>query len=336
MRWRTMVFLAMAAGIAAGTATAETIHLRSGATVDGEVTEFTGEKVILVLAGAPTSRVELPVAVIAPYSLFQLKRAAMNPSSVKERIELAKWAQEHELHALAHEEYAAAKAISKEPLPEEAAKAMREAEERCGVDRLAQGKRLEEEGDLAGAREAYSVVVDRYSDCSAADEAKERLARVTDEMAARDERRAISEERAAAEADSKRKLDRVERLLDLGRRLRRVEYEALDDPGGHVQDLETAARVLREARREVARLTSDKLTERAQLELQALEFRVRQELVEVYVDLGYDRVYRGSLVQAGRYATLALSLDPNAPSALDLRRAIAEASGRTRAVTVPR
>ncbi|MHC4473801.1 MAG: hypothetical protein ACYS99_22930, partial [Planctomycetota bacterium] len=172
---RILTAAAAAVLLAAGAASADTIYLKGGASLEGEVLEMGEDALVLTLAGLEGSRVTVPLSRISDYSLYELKRARIDTKSAADREGLGDWALERGLLAFALQEYRAALKIAGDSASAALKAKLAKTSGKCGADVLERAKRLRAEGQLEDAKQLLQYILKSYPGCAAAETAKEEL-----------------------------------------------------------------------------------------------------------------------------------------------------------------
>ncbi|MHC4469521.1 MAG: hypothetical protein ACYTDY_06750 [Planctomycetota bacterium] len=98
---RIMSATAIGVLLIASGAMAETVYLKGGGSLQGEVLELSEDALVMTIEGLEGSKVEVPLARVSDYSLYVLKRARIDKDSVPDHEKLGDWAMGRGLLAFA-------------------------------------------------------------------------------------------------------------------------------------------------------------------------------------------------------------------------------------------
>ncbi len=329
MKWTMTVAPALLL-ILTGLATAETVYLKGGGSLEGRVLELSDKSLTMTIEGVEGSRVELPLARVSDYSLFELRRARIDGDSAAAHERLGDWANGRGLLAFAMDEYGLAVKISGDDATPELRNKLADSSSLCGADKLARGKKLAAEGELAEARSFFRDILKNHPTCLAAAAAREQVSVLTERI---NNERKMARERVRTAETAQNVEDGIKaarKLIDEGDRLRQVGLFRSGSLGKAEDAFLAAITAYERARAIIARVAKLPAARGREKDLQASNSMIQARLLTVYVDVGHNFIVKGNLIRANRYMGLALAIDPNDPRALALRSSIAMATANDR------
>lgn len=303
----------------AAAASAETVRLRDGRMIAGEV-RLEGSSVVVDATFPTVATITLRRDEIAPESLFALLERRAAPDDIAQRRELAQLAERSGLEALAIAEYRTiqrldpASAKELEPRIERLFEAI-------ASDLLEEARDLLEMDDRESALVYLHTIVEDHPRTKAAPEARRMI---------RDMQRTVAEAaavatRTAPESEAPKLLDRVAESLGQG-------DEKLEGIRGfasasikHQRAAERAIRHYERAWESAKQLPVSADTPELRGRITAARERTRSRLIDAYLTAASIHVQRRSLNTAERYCNEAYVLDPENAATHDLHRLIVQA-----------
>ncbi len=310
----------LAAAIAtAPEAMAETVNLRSGATLSGDV-KLEGAEGVVVKARFPEEKTyNLKRADLAPESLYEVLERRVEAADAKAHAELGGLAERLGFHGAAIAEYRAVKALDPS-----SAKDMDAAVGRVR-ESLAASIVEDAQDELDGGRPLAAIrylhtVIEKYPDTKAAGDAKALMEKAHEAAG-----------RAAGVAEVTVPAAQAQEVLDTAGMLLEKADEVFTPLRGHggstVKDQRIGERALRsyEAAWAQVRRLPVALEGKTGADVQAVRDRARRSLVDAYLTLGTIFLQRRALPSAEEYCNRACELDPESKDSHDLHRLIIEA-----------
>lgn len=325
------VLLAFALFGAAAPVRAETIELKTGAMLSGEIVEYDDVKLTLDIEGA---RMVIKLAEIAPYQVYRLRMKHVKDGDAKAHFELGEYCRANNLFIQGKSEYDKSLALDAtldaKVKPALAALAVAEAD-----SILAKGKAAIADGHLDEALKQLQVLLSRYPDLPQAHDAKTLLAETTASLKQRNEEKerqlkALAEQKAGKGGKGEDELTaRFQEALKQIEEGKTQNAEGLDAEGATKTSraqkaYEKGVASFREAREAVA----DILKNSKDVDLLAAAKEKAPEL-DRWLVIGYDNLghlwaiefnFRESL----KWLNKALAIDPNDKFALELKLKMAE------------
>lgn len=309
---------------------AESLELKTGTVLQGEITEVTAAGVTLVLDGA---QMKIKMDDIAPYQAYRLRGRLLKETDGAGHFALAEWCKGNQLHPQAKAEYD--KALAADPALEDKVKPALEALAVAESDAwLARGRQAIADGKLDDALRQFQLLLSRYPDLPQAKEAKAMMAETTAALKARNEEkerqlRAIAEQKAGKGKDEEALAARFQDALKLIEEGKKSNAEGLDCEGATKTSkaqraYEKAVGQFREAREIVAEI----LRSSKDVDLLAAAKEKAPEL-DRWLVIGYDNLghlwaIEFNFREALKWLNKALAIDPNDKFALELKLKMAE------------
>lgn len=330
--------LGLTLSAAAPAARAETIELKTGAMLSGEIVEYDDTKLTLDMDGA---RTVIKLTDIAPYQVYRLRTKRIKDGDAKAHFELGEYCRANNLFIQGKAEYD--KALALDASFDAKVKPALEALATAEADAyLAKGKAAIAEGHLEDALKQLQVLLSRYPDLPQARDAKTLLAEATASLKQRNEEKekqlkALADQKAGKGGKGEDELSaRFQEALKQIEEGKAQNVEGLDAEGATKTSraqkaYEKAVAAFREAREAVA----DILKNSKDVDLLAAAKEKAPEL-DRWLVIGYDNLghlwaiefnFRESL----KWLNKALAIDPNDKFALELKLKMAEQYIRTNA-----
>ncbi len=335
--YRTLMLagcLALVLQVAAG---AETLVLKDGNPIRGTILGADDHSVTVELFDLPGSRFGIEFDRLTDFSIYDVKVRTLKTDTAEAHLELAQFCEGRQMYHFAVQELRKAAELD----PSRAADLQTRIaalQDTCGRMFYEKGQSLLQAGRYAEAIRFFKDVTAKYPGCKFEEKAREGVA-LAEASHADEKRRAAAEQaRAADEAQAAEKAtaeaaarQRIFGLLAKGRDLNRSGHAAAKSLGRQ-EDLFEQAQVLLEKARRLALALAEgpaaapvKPGETTVIGKAQIVEEVTDTLIETYVNLGFNAIQRGAFEKAFEYAGLALALDPNSESAVNLRSTIATA-----------
>jgi tetratricopeptide (TPR) repeat protein len=303
----------------AAVASAETVRLRDGRMIAGEV-RVEGRTVVVDATFPKVATFTLRRDEIAPESLFAVLERRADPNDVAQRRELADLAERSGLEALAIAEYRTIQRLEPGSAKELEPRIAR-LYDAIANDLLEEARDLLEVDDRESALMYLHTIVEDHPETKAATEAKRMI---------RDMQRTVAEAAAVAtktvpESEAPKLLDRVTESLNEG-------DEKLEGIRGfasasvkHQRAAERAIRHYERAWESAKQLPVSADTPELRGRITATRERAKSRLIDAYLTAASIHVQRRSLTSAERYCNEAYVLDPENAATHDLHRLIVQA-----------
>lgn len=284
--------------------------------LEGRIISVDEDEVTLAILGRPDSRATMPLDNVPNAALFAYFERRADMSDAGAVRELAERAGHFDLHF--HRADVLAHLAELRPERADEIEQERDAAIAAGAAaRLERARDLREAGEYSRAVRAFREAA-ACGDVPAAHEARELLASLEADDAARDQ--ADAERRRRREAASgDEKLDAIFAMADAA-------DATLSEARRKLDELEDAEELLlgAEDTLDTALAGLDELAGEEPSDIHdGLRTRLEETLVDVHVELGYTYVSLGDAQSARRHAGFALSLAPNSEVVRELRAAIA-------------
>jgi tetratricopeptide (TPR) repeat protein len=264
---------------------------------------------------------------------YALELARHQPRDAEDWRALADRAQQLQLPVRRMEALTRAQDLS--PTPETEAELSR-ARQACGQALLQRARELQQQGEDGMARRRLRTLLDTCAPSPAADEGRQLLAQVEEDIADRRDRAPPEPARRSGDADEGPLADAAA-LLHQGQRSleqglqQSDDYAAAKDAFQEALDrFQEARRILRPPDNETEREHAGRedteptsVTPQGSTQGRRMLEKVRDKLVRAHLELGNVDVSLGALPDASRHAGLAAALDPGDPAVGRLRQSIA-------------
>lgn len=311
-------------------APAETIELKTGTTMQGEIVETTADAIVLEVDGA---RLTIKMSDIAPYQQYRLRVKQLADGDAPGHFALGEFCRASGLYSQARTEYDKALAIDA-ALGDKIRPAL-EALATAEADAwLGRGKAAIQEGRLEDALKHLQVLTSRFPDTAQAADAKTLMAEATQSLRQRNEEKerqlkALADQRAGKGRGEEELTARFQTALRLVEEGKLANAEGLDHEGATKTSraqkaFEKAVAAFREAREIVAEIlkTSKDVDLLAAAKEKAPE--LDRWLVIGYENLGHLWAVEFNFREALKWLNKALAIDPNDKFALELKLKMAE------------
>ena len=300
-------------------AVAETVELRSGGVLVGDV-RVEGDAVVVDARYPRVERIKLTREDIAPESLFRIMERGVNTKDPTERRKLGELAESLDLKAVAVAEYRAAAELDPTLAKEMEARIGR-LRERIGADLLEDARELLNEGKARATVMYLHSLLEIYAGTEAAKEAAALMAKAHQEAG-----RAVDVARKTVPEDQAEKT-----IAEVESHLSRA-GAAYRDVGGHegssMRDQRAAESAIghyEAAWEEAKRLPVAPADEGLGVRIEEVRARAKSGLVEAYLTAGSIHLQRRALPAAERYCNKACELDPERKRTHELHRLIVAA-----------
>lgn len=312
----------LAASVAlAAEARAETVRLRTGETLIGDVA-LADDDVVVDVRYPTTNTLRLRRADLAPESLYEVLERRTNTKDAAAHKALGETAESLGLHAAALTEYRRVLALDRGSTDEMKVRVAR-LEERIAADLLQDGKDLLEAGHPNAALVRLHVILEQHASTPAASAAKGML-----DAAHRAAGAAAEVARTTVPAsDVAKTAQAVEADLASGDAARRkVSGHAGARGMADLRAIRGAIDAYEDAWRGARRLpVATGSTAGPDPWIGALRTRSRKSLVQAYLDAGTILIQRRAILAAERYCDKACELDPEHRTSHELHRLVLEA-----------
>jgi len=317
---RTLTFLSVALISSAWmTAAGDTVDLRSGDSLIGDVTELSDESVTIRVR-FPTEQVRVvPRDEVSPRSLIELLAERAPPGDPAARLAIAE--ESVALGLFGHAVASFRQAAEIDPkLGATVERRIAEVEDRIASEVLDHARTALEEMDWATAKLNARVILDRYPNAAPADDARALIGRAMESM----------QSRSRPPRSKRQEKEVVRSLSEVEERLEKAAVLAEKTPSVGRSSKERRARervvkILEGAWSELEELpmftAGEAMAERAE----RLRGRVRTSLHDAYVGLGTLFVQRLALPSAERANASACRLDPESGGCTYLQGLIVQA-----------
>lgn len=323
---RTILIALLSIALLAVPAVSETIYLRGGDTLEGEIKNMDADSITLSPKGLEGSRIELRKSQISAYGLYLIRMRRIDPDSWEQHEALGDWAGVQELCCLAREQYEAAVDLFSDDLPDTLGDKLTAARNRCAREKQVRSERLVKEGRLDQAEELLQEARRLVSGTELEKSVAVRIESVREQMKAQEAAQVAAQAREGRNRELLRIdawLETVGDLRDQAQSMRRLAFLESGDLAEAEDDFLSSIKSLRKARRILDRTGELPEVEQRTEQITAARERIVSLLGEVYSDIGHHFIVKGNLIRANHYMGLALAIDPNDPRALRLRKAIA-------------
>jgi len=308
---------------------ADTIYLKGGGVMRGEVLSIGEDALLLSLDGLDGATVKLPLSRISDFGLYEIKRARIDENSAEDREELGDWTLSRGMFAFAMDEYKAGIGLLEEDLAVGLRRKFAEASSRCGADKFARGEALISKGKLREARAFFRNIIDEHPTCPAASAARGRITIFDAEIRLQRELESAAFEKQLTRDGVRDRLKTVNELIDKGDRMRRLGLRDSGSLGRAENAFQAAVNAYEQARKILDDSMNTRAVKTKNQVMRDLHATVLRKLGDAYVDLGHNYVVKGTILRANHYMGLALALDPNNPKAHALRQSISAASSNS-------
>ncbi len=303
------------------------LHLNSGIEIEVKVIEFTDALVVVEFAGVPGSRGSVAHSAIVPADLFGLMVERIDPKTAEDWISLANSAKT--LRLFVDQVWSLRNAVALAPgRAREIGVDVEAARQECAKERLGRAKEYLAAGELDRARRYLRTILTEYGGCVATEEAATLLKEINSDID-REEARASTVIVARRKIqESQVDLQAVQELTERGEGSLRVGRGLLERPGDSMGRFDESQALFERGWKLLDRFAipatlSPGLQESLVTEVGRLKQVLRDDLVAVHLELGHTWLARSSIVRATAHLREAAALDPEKPSVLVLRMAIA-------------
>lgn len=286
-------------------ANAETIDLRTGKIIVGEVSLIGEEKIVIEAIFPEIKTVSFKYDELTPISLYNVLERRIDPKNSKERLKLGEFAEESHLNGIAIAEYTAVKRLD-ESQEKEMDRRIAHLQEAIAKEILNDAKDMLEEKNHNGALMYLHTILEQYQKTDVSKEAKKLINRAHKQAGMS----AVVSHKTVTVGKAPKVIDEIKKYLEKGDKW-------LKTVGGHenssTHDQRSAEKAVKYYERawtstKTLPVTSD--DEQLRTLIQDLRIRVKKDLVKAYLTTGTIYLQRGSIPSAERYCNKACELEP--------------------------
>lgn len=319
-RTRTGIFLCGILLVAASAALADTVRLKSGAILVGDVEIAESGDLVVTTRFPEEATVTLKRDELTPRSLYDLLDRRADPEDADARLKLGELAESAGLFGMAVSDYLAVVQLRPE-LRKEMGERVERVREAIAAGILSDAKELLEQGNPNGALMYLHTIQERYGKTKAAKEAKKLMATGHEHAGESAEvgKKTVSEEKAPKVIAS------IEKELEKGDREARKLRGHEGDSSRDRKAADRAIRYFESAWEKIKTLPVAAADTELQAKINRLRSSGKQKLVTAYLTAGSIHLQQYSIPRAEDYCNEACELDPEGKATHQLHRLIIEA-----------
>lgn len=319
-RTRTSIFLCGIALVAISASHAETVRLKSGAILVGDVEIAESGDLVVTSRFPEETTVTLKRGELTPGSLYDVLDRRAAPNDADTRLQLGELAESGGLFGKAVSDYLAVVQLRPE-LRKDMEKRVERVREAIAAAILSDAMELIEEGNPRGALMYLHTILERYGKTRVAKEAKKLMATGHEHAGASADvgKKTVSEESAPKVIAS------IEKELEKGNREARKLGGHEGDSSRDRKAAERAIRYFESAWEKIKTLPVAADDAELQAKINRLRSSGKEELVAAYLTAGSIHLQELSIPRAEDYCNEACELDPEGKATHQLHRLIIEA-----------
>ncbi len=306
--------------LAATTVRADTIRLKSGAILVGDVAVSDNGDLVVTTRFPEEATLTLKRDELTPRSLYDVLDRRAGPKDADARLELGELAESAGLFGMAVSDYLAVAQLRPD-LRKDMERRVERVREAIAAEILSDARELLEQGNSNGALMYLHTIQERYGETRAAKEAKKLMATAHEHAGESAEvgKKTVSEEKAAKVITAIRKdLEKADREA---RKLRGHEGDSSRDR----KAAERAIRYFESAWEKIKTLPVAAVDTELQATINRLRTSGKEKLVTAYLTAGSIHLQQYSIPRAEDYCNKACELDPEGKATHQLHRLIIEA-----------
>jgi len=295
-------------------AVADTVELRSGGTLVGDV-RLEGDDIVVDALYPDVRTIKLKREEVAPESLFRILARATNPTDASDRRKLGELAESLDLKAVAIAEYRAAAQLDP-GFAKEAEARIGRLREAIAADLLADARELLDEGRVRAALMYLHTILELHAGTQAAKDAAELLPKAHEQAG----EAADIARKTAPEDQAEKTITEVESHLAKARRA-----QGDIGHGSSVRDQRALERSIvhyEAAWDEAKHLPVAASNQELAVRIEQVRVAAKSDLVAAYLAAGLIQLQRRSIPGAEEYCNKACELDPERKTTHELHRLI--------------